>query len=116
AQAFNYSTVKDFFEKLRTLLEEHNIPWENIYNMDKKGIQLGGGRKSNGWEFFFSCNDRWHYHIKGGSLELDLTSVTVIKCVCVDGLSLLPGFVFTGSSIGKESTEVDPHIVYISVC
>jgi hypothetical protein len=53
-QMFNYTVVKEHFERLDAVLKEHGIPWENVYNMDEKGIQLGGGRKSNGQNFFFS--------------------------------------------------------------
>jgi hypothetical protein len=51
---FNYTVVKEHFERLDAVFKEHGIPWENVYNMDEKGIQLGGGRKSNGQNFFFS--------------------------------------------------------------
>ncbi|KAG2073335.1 hypothetical protein BDR04DRAFT_1011127 [Suillus decipiens] len=103
---FNYTVVKEHFERLDAVLKEHGIPWENMYNMDKKGIQLGGGRKSNGRKFFFSQSDRQQYQIKGGGLEL----ITVIECVYADGTSLVPGFIFAGSTIDREATEVNPRI------
>ncbi|KAF9507294.1 hypothetical protein BS47DRAFT_1252318, partial [Hydnum rufescens UP504] len=40
AHSFNYTTVHNYFDKLKTILEEHTIPWENVYNMDEKGCQL----------------------------------------------------------------------------
>ncbi|KAF9504594.1 hypothetical protein BS47DRAFT_1251031, partial [Hydnum rufescens UP504] len=40
ARSFNYTTVHDYFNKLKAVLEEHDIPWENVYNMDEKGCQL----------------------------------------------------------------------------
>ncbi|THU88385.1 hypothetical protein K435DRAFT_679980 [Dendrothele bispora CBS 962.96] len=40
-KAFNFTTVDHHFNLLEKLLEEHGIPWENVYNMDEKGIQLG---------------------------------------------------------------------------
>ncbi|KAF9505246.1 hypothetical protein BS47DRAFT_1277272, partial [Hydnum rufescens UP504] len=40
AHSFNYSAVCDYFNKLKTVLDEHDIPWENVYNMDEKGCQL----------------------------------------------------------------------------
>ncbi|KAF9504794.1 hypothetical protein BS47DRAFT_1322545, partial [Hydnum rufescens UP504] len=40
ARSFNYSSVQDYFDKLKGILEEYNIPWENVYNMDEKGCQL----------------------------------------------------------------------------
>ncbi|KAF9504747.1 hypothetical protein BS47DRAFT_1244816, partial [Hydnum rufescens UP504] len=40
AWSFNYPTVCDHFAKLKAIIENHGIPWENIYNMDEKGCQL----------------------------------------------------------------------------
>ncbi|KAF9519958.1 hypothetical protein BS47DRAFT_1287967, partial [Hydnum rufescens UP504] len=40
ACSFNYTTVHDYFNKLKAVLEEHDIPWENIYNMDEKAVSL----------------------------------------------------------------------------
>ncbi|EGO04670.1 hypothetical protein SERLA73DRAFT_44160, partial [Serpula lacrymans var. lacrymans S7.3] len=54
AQAFNQPVVQDFSKQFEAVIKEHNIPWENIYNIDEKGIQLGGGQNSNGPHFFFS--------------------------------------------------------------
>jgi len=61
AQAFNYAEVKVYFEKLMKVIQENNIPWENIYNMDEKGIQLGGGRKGDGQKYFISHEERGCY-------------------------------------------------------
>ncbi|KAJ3989521.1 hypothetical protein F5890DRAFT_1400939, partial [Lentinula detonsa] len=54
------------------LLTKHNIPWENIYNMDEKGVQLGGGQKNSGWKYFFSreVTKRYRQH----SLGVEITS------------------------------------------
>jgi hypothetical protein len=43
AQAFNYTAIQDYFQKLKAIIDEKQIPWHNVYNMDEKGIQLGGG-------------------------------------------------------------------------
>ncbi|EGN99148.1 hypothetical protein SERLA73DRAFT_152834 [Serpula lacrymans var. lacrymans S7.3] len=106
AQAFNQPVVQDFFKQFEAVIKEHNIPWENIYNMDEKGIQLGGGQNSNGRRFFFSHFDHQNYTIHGGSLEL----VTVIECVSAVGANILPGFIFAGTIIDAESYEVHPEI------
>ncbi|KAG2084373.1 uncharacterized protein F5147DRAFT_797523, partial [Suillus discolor] len=42
-QCFNKTTVEDHFKLLREIMEELGIPWENVYNMDEKGCQRGGG-------------------------------------------------------------------------
>ncbi|KAG2126451.1 hypothetical protein BD769DRAFT_1388145 [Suillus cothurnatus] len=75
-QMFNYTVVKEHFERLDAVLKEHGIPWEN------------------------------QYQIKGGGLEL----ATFIEYVCTDGTSLVPGFIFAGSTIDQEATEIDLRI------
>lgn len=41
AQCLNKAAVVDFYATLGDILEKYDIPEENIYNMDEKGIQLG---------------------------------------------------------------------------
>jgi len=106
AQAFNYTAVNDHFIKLEKVIKENNIPWENIYNMDEKGIQLGGGRKGDGRKYFFSREERGCYTIRSANLEL----VTVIESCCADGTAFKPGFVFAGQSVDVENIEVDDDI------
>jgi len=45
AQALNENNVTEFHDKLQELVDKYNIPEENIYNMDEKGIQLGMGKR-----------------------------------------------------------------------
>jgi len=106
AQAFNYTAVNDHFEKLEKVIKDNDIPWENIYNMDEKGIQLGGGRKGDGQKYFFSREERGCYTIRSANLEL----VTVIESCCADGTAFKPGFVFSGQSVDAENIEVDDDI------
>ena len=46
-QSFNEHAVKGHFEFLKSLIVEKQIPLENIYNEDEKGIQLGGGGRTS---------------------------------------------------------------------
>lgn len=106
AQAFNRPVVTRHFELLKKIMEEHGIPWENVYNMDEKGCQRGS-RKGSNRKHFFARNKRPKYKIRSGNLEL----VTIIECVCADGSSLLPGFVFPGNgNYCPEWFTVDPKI------
>jgi hypothetical protein len=47
AQAFNFTVVGHHFDLLKDVTEKNGIPWENVYNMDEKGCQRGGGRKAS---------------------------------------------------------------------
>ena len=104
ARAFNMTTVSHHFKLLEEYIEKHDIPWENIYNMDEKGIQLGGGRKGTQQKFFFSRSGRANLKIQSGELEL----VTIVEVVCADGSSTIkPGFIFSGVRMRAEWCEED---------
>jgi len=38
-QSFNKTVVEHHFKLLQQVVEEKEIPWENIYNMDEKSCQ-----------------------------------------------------------------------------
>jgi hypothetical protein len=109
AQAFNFTTCDHHFKLLGAFLAEHNVPWENVYNMDEKGIQLGGGRKGNREKLFFSQDQKARLKIQSANLEL----VTVIECISADGSSTPPGFVFPGVDMFPEWGMVNPDIVCV---
>ncbi|EJC99236.1 DDE-domain-containing protein, partial [Fomitiporia mediterranea MF3/22] len=94
AQAFNPTTVNHHFSLLRDLVEKQSIPVENIYNMDEKGIQLGGGRKGRKQKFFFgqASHQRNCTRLRDGNLQL----ATIIECICANGSLVPPGFVLEG--------------------
>ena len=98
ATMFNVTTVMHHFTLLSNFIQENSIPWSNIYNMDEKGIQLGGGRKGDNMKFFFSRSQKAHVQVTNGNLEL----VTVIESICADGSSIQPGFVFSGTEFCLE--------------
>lgn len=98
AQAFNRPVVSHHCELLDALIKKHQIPVGNIYNMDEKGCQRGGGRKLSAEKYFVPRSRRPRYRKRSDNLEL----VTIIECVCADGIALLPGFVFSGKSFCPE--------------
>jgi len=99
ARAFNFEKVHEHFKIFTELLDKHNIPWRNVYNMDEKGIQMGGGRKGRRTKFFYSADDKMKYRIQSDDLQL----VTVLDSVCADGTSEIgPGFVFPGSTMHQQ--------------
>ena len=56
--AFTQENVHNYFDKLKATVQAWNIPWENIYNFDEKGIQLSGGHKNTRTLYFFNGEDR----------------------------------------------------------
>ncbi len=109
AQAFNRVVVGRYFKMLQEICQKHEIPIENIYNMDEKGVQRGGGRKSAQRKYFVSRHARANYKYRSANLEL----ITIIECVCADGTALKPGFVFPGKEFCPEWFEVDPEIMCV---
>jgi hypothetical protein len=106
ARAFNFGTVDAYFKMIQKLVEEKQIPTENMYNMDEKGIQVGGGRTGNPTQYFFSREDRATYKLRDGNLKL----VTVIESCCADGTTFLPGFVFPGKEVDHYQSEETPPV------
>ncbi|KAJ3019688.1 hypothetical protein NUW54_g6 [Trametes sanguinea] len=93
AQAFNPNAVAAYFDELGDILQKYKVKPQNIYNMDEKGIQLGGGRARGRQKGYYDSSDRARYQVGSDNLEL----VTVIECVSADGTALKPGFIFQGS-------------------
>jgi hypothetical protein len=106
AQAFNRPVVSRYFAKLQRIIDQYQIPVENIYNMDEKGVQRGGGKKGNNRKYFVGRNTRTNYKAASANLEL----ITIIECVSIDG-ALNPGFVFPGKEFCPEWFET-PNVTY----
>lgn len=97
AQNFNRTSTQQHFDELRAIIESLHLTVHDIYNMDEKGIQLGGGRKPGSTKFLFHRDDRSKYRIQSDDLEL----VTIIEATCADGTDpIKPGFVTQRGDIG----------------
>ena len=111
AKAFNYSMVQAHFMLFKDTINKNNIPWKNIYNMDEKGVQMGGGWKGTCTKYFFSRDDKMQYKLQSDKLQL----VTIIDCICADGTADIgPSFVFPESMKHQEWFE-EPGITYLWV-
>jgi len=85
--------VHKHFDLLLEIICKYEIPIENVYNMDKKGCQRGGGCKNLNWKYFIHRLHWPKYRAHSGNHEL----ITIIECVCADGTYYLHlGFVFSG--------------------
>ena len=108
AKAFNRPVVNRYFDQLTHLVESFDIPIGNIYNMDEKGCQRGGGKRGSCRKYFYSRLQRAKYRHRSANLEL----ITIIEAICADRTELKPGFVFPGSSFCPEWFDNHPDIVY----
>ena len=93
AASLNPVLVNEFYDLLEEVIKD--IPAENIYNMDKKGIQLGIGQKVKA---FIDHDQKDVYSAKDGNCKL----VTVIKTVSADGSCLQPSVIYQGKQCDLE--------------
>jgi hypothetical protein len=91
AASLNPTTVKEFYNLLEELVRVYNIPPENIWNMDEKGVQLGVGGS------IAAIVDRDHRtaNIEDGNRE----HVMIIETVSADGKTLNPSVIFQGKRL-----------------
>ena len=101
AASLNPALVNEFYDLLEDTIKGYNIPPENIYNMDKKGIQLGIGQKVKA---FIDRDQKDVYSIQDGNREL----VTAIETVSADGSSLQPSVIFQGKRYDLEWGQNNP--------
>ena len=101
ARALNPAAVVDFYEMLGDITKEYNIPEENIYNMDEKGVQLGVGRRVLA---LVDWDQKSVKHVEDGNREL----VTIIECVAADGSLIWLSVVFKGVRQNLEWGQDNP--------
>ena len=97
AQNFNPSNVAGFYDLLKAIYDVYpDLPAQHIWNMDEKGLQLGGGRKRSKKYFHLKSLKRSKfYRIRSDNLEL----VTIIECISPACLSIPPAFVLAQGPI-----------------
>jgi hypothetical protein len=93
AQNFNSTNVAGYFDLLKSVYDSFpTLPPEHIWNMDEKGLQLGGGRKrTKKYYHLKTLKKSKFYRVRSDNLEL----VTVIECISPSGLSIPPSFVLS---------------------
>ncbi|KAG6897109.1 hypothetical protein C0992_004041, partial [Termitomyces sp. T32_za158] len=84
AENFNRTTVADYYKHWSELEERYpqGIPPEHKWNMDKKGLQFGGGCQNSGKKYFYFRHRKQRYRIRSDNLEL----ATVTECISAAGL------------------------------
>ncbi|KAI9455284.1 hypothetical protein HD554DRAFT_2030986 [Boletus coccyginus] len=74
-QSFNHTMVEHHFELLKKILEEKGIPWENVYNMDKRNVSLEVDGKDHLRNTLFLVADTPSTRFKVQILSLSSVSV-----------------------------------------
>jgi hypothetical protein len=108
AQAFNKTTVDDHNRAVARMIAEDRVKVKNIYNMDEKGIQRGGGRRIRNRKYVILNGRQVQYRIQSANLEL----ITIIECVSADGTPLKPAVIFPKkrTEVEEDWINVDPQI------
>ena len=96
AKNFNKTVINDYFDKVEALHARFpgGIPPEHIWNMDEKGVQMGGGRKNQNKKFFYSRGQKQRQRLQSDNLEL----VTIVECVSAAGDVVPPSFCLKNGS------------------
>jgi hypothetical protein len=106
AQNFNLANITGYFELIQQVKTSYpTLPPEHIWNMDEKGIQLGGGRKNSPKKYYRlrSLKKSKFYRLRSDNLEL----VTIIECISASGVSMPPSFVLAAGPVpALEDLEV----------
>lgn len=89
ACTLNRHAVREFYDMLDETVKEFNIPSENIYNMDEKGIQMGIGKRVAA---LVDRDQKDIYQVENGNCQL----VTIIETVSADGKALHPSVIYQG--------------------
>ncbi|KAJ3008482.1 hypothetical protein NUW54_g3140 [Trametes sanguinea] len=105
ARAFNCANVDDYFKKLKAVIKEYSIPWSQVYNMDEKVIQRGGKGNIKRIKYLVPRERHANYKLRSSNFEL----ITIIECICADGTSIQPGFIFAGKEFSRDLfPDIDP--------
>lgn len=96
----------DWFELFKSVLQKYDIRQEDTYNMDEKGLALGGAGKAR---VVCPKTDFQAYKTQDGNREW----VSLIECISADGRLLAPFIIFKGKRHMKawyDVLEEDAHI------
>ena len=104
AKNFNESIINDYFDKLEELHGRYpgGIPPEHIWNMDEKGIQMGGGQKQSSKKFYYLKDQKQCYQISSNNLEL----VTILECISASREVVPPSFCLQNGGV-PDLQELD---------
>ena len=87
AMAFNPFNVHAFFDNLKSILSNSNIPPTRIWNLDETGINT----VSNSRNILCRTGTKQVGQIRSGKRGLN---ITMCCCVSATGMALLPAFIF----------------------
>jgi hypothetical protein len=103
AKNFNEAVINDYFDQLEELHAKYDgIPPEHIWNMDEKGVQMGGGRKKSSKKYYYLKDQKHKYRIRSDNLEL----TTILECISAAGDAVPPSFCLQNGAV-PDLRELD---------
>jgi hypothetical protein len=111
AENFNEKNINHYFDLVQELKTDYpNLPPEHMWNMDEKGIQLGGGRKNLGQKYYRmrSLKRSSFYRVQSDNLEL----VTIMECISAAGEAMPPTFVLAEGPL-PDARDIDEFGGYV---
>jgi hypothetical protein len=92
AQRANPVIIKDYFDKLRKVLQEHSLTPDRIWNMDETGFVLEPGLQ----KVVAKKGSRQVHHIACGNSH---DHISVWPTICAAGMSIPPLFIYKGKRV-----------------
>jgi hypothetical protein len=88
----SYEVLQKWFTELKSIIDEHQIQPQDIYNMDETGYSVGYIKATR---VIIDKTRNLRYSAIPGRQEW----VSVIECICMDGTCLPPMIIFKGKTL-----------------
>jgi hypothetical protein len=98
----NRTNVETFYQLLKKILDENDIHPDNIYNMDEKGLQEGGGTIRR--RVLVAAEQK----VPIIEMNEDRKMVTVVECISASGYALTPLLIHEGVEKDLEWIRCSP--------
>ena len=100
-RAVNPITKDDYFDLLKNIREEYNIPDELVYGADETGIQTGIGVTER---VIGPTGSKIQHQQRSGNRE----NITVLPTICADGTTIPPTVIFKGEAFQTKWLQENP--------
>ena len=101
AQGVNPITNAEYFEVLREVWEEYDIPDELVYGADETGIQTGIGITEH---VIGPAGSKIQHQQRNGNRE----NITILPTICADGTSVPPTVIYKGEAFQTKWLQENP--------
>ena len=93
-----------YFDLLQQKIAEYDVDTEDTYNMDEKGFMIGVVGRS---KRIFSKRKWEKKEVRASLQDGNREWITLLACVCADGSTLPPGFIYPAAGKAIQSSWVE---------